>query len=101
MPLVRRLPKRGFTHIKKSYTEIVNLGNIDGVFKENDIVTPELLKNRGLIKKAENVKILGEGAMKKKMEIHAHSFSSRAKEIIEKTGGKAIKLQPVQGNEKC
>ncbi|MBN1444758.1 MAG: 50S ribosomal protein L15 [Candidatus Omnitrophica bacterium] len=99
MALARRLPKRGFTHVKKSYAEIINLGDIEKVFKENDAVTPELLKERGFVKKGENIKILGEGGMKKKLEIHAHSFSSKAKERIEKTGGKAVKI--MQGNKKC
>jgi len=93
MPLVRRIPKRGFTHLKKYKIEIVNLNQIDRKFNEGEEVNPEKLKEKGLIKKTEFVKILGEGNLTKKLIISAHSFSKKAKEKIEKVGGKIIVIE--------
>ena len=90
MPLVRRLPKRGFTHVKKSLIEIVNLSQLEKKFNEGDTITPKNLLDVGLVKKGINVKVLGDGTMKKKVEISAHSFSLKAKSKIEKAGGKAL-----------
>ncbi|MCM8772412.1 MAG: 50S ribosomal protein L15 [candidate division WOR-3 bacterium] len=89
MPLVRRLPKRGFTHLKPYKIEIVNLGQIEKKFNEGEEVNPETLKNKGLIKKGEFVRILGEGTLTKKLIFFAHHFSKKAKEKIEKVGGVA------------
>ncbi len=96
MPLARRLPKRGFTHAKKEYKELINLNRIDRNFKENDTVTPEILLKNGLVRKGKNVKILGDGNLTKKMEIRAHSFSASAKAKIEKAGGKAVTITSKQ-----
>ncbi|MCX8082576.1 MAG: 50S ribosomal protein L15 [bacterium] len=93
MPLIRRLPKYGFTHLKKIYPETVNLDRIEKTFDENAVVTPEILKEKGIIKKGIMVKILGKGILKKKIEIHAHMFSDKAKQKIEKAGGKLIKIK--------
>ncbi|HNS32407.1 MAG TPA: 50S ribosomal protein L15 [bacterium] len=90
MPLARRLPKRGFTHIKKSPHEIVNLSDIERKFNDGDKIFPESLLKAGLVKKGIKVKILGDGELKKKVEISAHSFSLKAKTLIEKAGGKAL-----------
>ncbi len=88
MPLFRRVPKRGFTHLKKYKVEIVNLNQIEKKFNDGEEVSPETLKNKGLIKKGEFVKILGDGNLTKKLTFFAHSFSKKAKEKIEKVGGK-------------
>jgi len=90
MPLSRRIPKRGFTHLKKVKCEIVNLNRIEKLFNEGDSVNIEKLKEIGLVKKGKFVKILGEGKLTKKLEIYAHSFSKKAKEKIEKAGGKVV-----------
>lgn len=89
MPLIRRLPKRGFTNIfSKVYNEI-NLGQLDR-FEEGTTITPELLKEEGLIKKdRDGVKILGNGELKTKLTVKAHKFSKAAQEGIEAAGGKA------------
>jgi len=92
MPLARRLPKRGFIHVKKEYTELVNLDRIDKNFNEGDTITPDILREKGLIKKGRNVKILGKGTLKKKVEIKAHSFSTGAKSKVEKAGGKVVEI---------
>ncbi|MCM8785515.1 MAG: 50S ribosomal protein L15 [Candidatus Omnitrophica bacterium] len=88
MPLVRRLPKRGFTHLKKHKIEIVNLNQIEKLFQDGEEVTIEKLKEKGLIEKGQFVKILSEGELTKKFIIFAHHFSKKAKEKIEKAGGK-------------
>ena len=96
MPLVRRLPKRGFTRVKKETVEIVNLSQIEAKFKEGDKIIPCNLLEAGLVKKGINVKILGDGDIKKKVEVNAHGFSLKARDKIEKAGGKAliIKAEP-------
>lgn len=88
MPLFRRLPKRGFTHLKKHRVEIVNLSQIEKLFNDGEEITIEKLKEKGLIKKGEYVKILGEGNLSKKLIFCVHHFSKKAKEKIEKVGGK-------------
>lgn len=92
MPLVRRLPKRGFTHIKKGLVETVNLSRIEDKFNNGDKISPKELLEKGLVKKGLNIKILGDGDIKKKVEIKAHSFSLKAKGKIEKAGGKTLVL---------
>jgi len=90
MPLQRRLPKRGFTNIfKKQWIEI-SLGKIESNFNSGDEVTPEILHERGLIKKAKHdLVILGNGDISKGLKISAHRFTKAAKEKIEKAGGSA------------
>lgn len=93
MPLQRRLPKRGFTNIfKKQWIEI-SLAKIDENFKAGDEVTPEILHERGLIKKAKHdLVILGNGEISKSLKISAHRFTKTAKEKIEKAGGSATPI---------
>jgi large subunit ribosomal protein L15 len=91
MPLHRRLPKRGFTNIFKKYYELVNVEQLvkcAGI----DPVTPEVMKEKGLIKKIGAVKILGNGALKESLNVHAHKFSGSAQAKIEKSGGKVVTL---------
>ena len=96
MPLQRRLPKRGFTNIfKKQWIEI-SLAKIDENFKAGDDVTPEILHERGLIKKAKHdLVILGNGDVTKKLTISAHRFTKAAKDKIEKAGGTATAISKV------
>jgi large subunit ribosomal protein L15 len=89
MPLIRRLPKRGFTNIFAKKIVSVNLDVFDK-FEENTEVTPEMLKEAGVIKKlGDGVKVLGGGDLSKKLTIKANSFSKSAVEKIEAAGGKA------------
>jgi len=90
MPLQRRLPKRGFTNIfKKQWVEI-SLAKIEENFNAGDNVTPEILHDRGLIKKAKHdLVILGTGDVTKSLNISAHRFTKAAREKIEKAGGTA------------
>lgn len=106
MPLNRRLPKRGFTNIfKKEWIE-VSLSALDRSFEANEEVTPELLHERGLIKKAKrDVVVLGTGQLSKALRVSAHRFTKSAREKIEGAGGAATLItraaqgageQPVQ-----
>ncbi len=93
MPLQRRLPKRGFTNIfKKQWIEI-SLGKIEANFNSGDEVTPDVLHERGLIKKAKHdLVILGSGDISKSLKISAHRFTKTAKDKIEKAGGSATQI---------
>src|SRR5690606_5493978 len=100
MPLQRRLPKRGFTNIfKKEWTE-VSLAKIEASFNAGDEVTPELLRERGLIKKAKHdLVILGSGELTKGLKISAHRFTKKAKEKIEAAGGTAAVIEAAPAAE--
>ena len=87
MPLIRRVPKRGFFNLFRTDYEIVNLSEIAKRNFDGDI-TPEELKKKGLIKNSnKKVKILGMGDIAVALKIKAHSFSKSAREKIEKAGG--------------
>ena len=90
LPLFRRLPKRGFSNamFKTTYA-VLNLSDLNK-FEENTTITPELLKEMGILKnQLDGVKILGNGTLEKKLTVQANQFSKKAKEEIEKLGGKA------------
>ena len=89
MPLYRRLPKRGFTNIFRKSYEIVDLSRLEKISGDLPI-TPEVMKEHGLIKKPQAVKILGNGDLARSVTVHAHKFSKSAKDKIEKSGGKAV-----------
>ena len=90
LPLYRRLPKRGFSNalFKKEYA-VINVSDLN-MFEDGTEVTPELLKEMGIIKKElSGVKVLGNGEISKKLTVRANKFSAVAKEKIETAGGKA------------
>ncbi|PKM76881.1 MAG: 50S ribosomal protein L15 [Firmicutes bacterium HGW-Firmicutes-15] len=88
MPLQRRIPKRGFTNIFRKEYAIVNIGDLN-CFEDGTIVTIELLKAAGLVKKiTAGVKILGDGELEKKLTIQVHKCSQQAEEKIIARGGK-------------
>lgn len=90
MPLQRRLPKRGFTNIFKKQWVEVNLLTLEQGFDANDEITPDLLHERGLVKKAQHdIVVLGTGEISKALRISAHRFTKSAREKIEKAGGAA------------
>ena len=93
MPLHRRLPKRGFTNIfKKQWLEI-SLAALEQHFNADEEITPEVLHERGLIKKAKHdLVILGNGELTKSLKISAHRFTKTAKDKIEKAGGSATEI---------
>jgi large subunit ribosomal protein L15 len=87
MPLHRRLPKRGFTNIFRTEYTILNIERIAELVAAD--VTLETLVKAGLAKNGELVKVLGDGELKKKVNVQAHKFSKSAQEKITKAGGKA------------
>lgn len=91
MPLQRRLPKRGFTNIFKKSYDLVNLKTLADL-KVDGALTPQILKEQGLIRNTCAVKILGDGELAGAVEVHAHKFSQSALQKIEKSGGKAVVL---------
>ena len=90
LPLYRRLPKRGFTNARfKVEYATINLSDLNK-FEDGAVVTPELLKEMGLLKnQLDGVKVLGNGKLTKKLTVKANKFSNVAKEQIESLGGKA------------
>ena len=93
MPLHRRVPKRGFTNIFRREYAVVNVDRIAEVFDAGTVVTPELLRERGLVSAgAAPVKVLARGDVTKAMTIRAHKFSGQAAEKIVAAGGAAETL---------
>ena len=89
-PLLRRIPKRGFTNgAFKVVYQVVSLDAIQAVFKNQKEVSLEALKIHGLIKGRKPVKVLGDGELSKPFAISAHKFSKSALEKIKKAGGTA------------
>jgi large subunit ribosomal protein L15 len=94
MPLVRRVPKRGFHSPFRTAYQIVNLETLDKLAADgkvqNGTVNPEILAKLGVVGKATSpVKVLGNGELKAKLDVHAHAFSKSAAEKILAAGGKA------------
>ena len=83
LPLYRRLPKRGFSNANfKTEYAVINLSDLNK-FDEDTVVTPELLKETGLVKKQlSGIKVLGNGVLEKKLIVKANKFSTTAKESI-------------------
>ncbi|HKZ78338.1 MAG TPA: 50S ribosomal protein L15 [Pyrinomonadaceae bacterium] len=93
MPLHRRLPKRGFTNIFKKRWLEVSLAALNQHFQANEEITPEVLHDRGIIKKAKyDVVVLGSGELSKAFRVAAHRFTRSAKEKIEKAGGSVVEI---------
>jgi large subunit ribosomal protein L15 len=93
MPLVRRLPKRGFTNKFGKNVETVNLRDLER-FPEGSIVTPTLLAQQGIIrKKFDSIKVLGKGEIAKRLVVQANAFSAGARAKIEAAGGKAEEIE--------
>jgi large subunit ribosomal protein L15 len=92
MPLLRRLPKRGFNNNRfRKAVEIVNLDQLEKFFNVNDEVSPAALIAKGIIKaNAEQVKVLGSGTLNKSLKVHVHAVSAAAAEIIKKQGGEVV-----------
>ena len=90
-PLFRRLHKRGFSNARfKTVYATINVGELNELFNDGDVVTPELLKEKGIIKKQlSGIKVLGNGTLNKKITIKAHRFTQSALEKIEESGSKA------------
>jgi large subunit ribosomal protein L15 len=88
MPLHRRVPKRGFHNPFRVEYAVVNLDTLAEVFEAGSSVTPELLRERGLVRESRaRIKVLGRGDITKKLTVQAHKFSGAAAEKIAAAGG--------------
>jgi len=90
MPLIRRVPKRGFTNIWKTEYAVVNLSQLAELEGE---VTPQVLQERGLVRSGRKVKVLGDGEIGKALTVVADKFSKSAREKIEAAGGRCEELK--------
>jgi len=95
MPLHRRMPKRGFTNIFRKEFNIVSLERLVemGADFHGEPITPEVLREAGVIKTKHPVKVLGDGELTIALTVHAHKFSKSAQDKITKAGGRVEVLQ--------
>ena len=95
MPIQRRLPKFGFTPLKKTEYRVVNLDKLQELADNNNIsvIDTEMLIKAGLMAPKHLVKVLGSGSLTSKLEVSAHAFSKTAEEAIKNAGGTVIKIQ--------
>ena len=93
MPLHRRVPKRGFHNLFREEYDVVNLDTLAERFDSGVDVTPELLRERGLVGRSARIKVLARGDISKALTVHAHKFSGKAAEKIAAAGGRAETLQ--------
>jgi large subunit ribosomal protein L15 len=89
MPLHRRVPKRGFHNLFSQVYEVVNLDTLEERFDAGVEVTPELLRERGVVGRRGLIKVLGRGELGKALTVRAHKFSGKAAEKIAAAGGRA------------
>ena len=88
MPLHRRIPKRGFHNLFRTEYAVVNLDTLAERFDAGTVITPELLREQGLIRSARQpIKVLARGDISKKLTVRAHKFSGKAAEKITAAGG--------------
>lgn len=86
-PLYKRIPKRGFTNFARVEYAVVNLSDLNK-FEDGATVTPEILKEAGIVKKQlDGIKVLGNGKLEKKLSVKCNKISASAKDAIEKAGG--------------
>jgi large subunit ribosomal protein L15 len=87
MPIIRKMPKRGFNNKFSIIYQIVNVQDLNS-FKDNEVVNSQALKEAGLVRNLrDKLKVLGKGELKKSLVVEAHKFSKSAKEKIEKAKG--------------
>jgi len=88
MPLHRRLPKRGFHNEFRTEYAVVNLDTLAERFDSGTVVTPELLRERGIVRSSRQpIKVLARGDIDKQLTVKAHKFSGKASEKIAAAGG--------------
>jgi len=94
MPLQRRVPKYGFRNINRREYKGINIGILQNLAEKNNLekIDIEVLISAGLVSKNALVKILGNGTLDRKLEVHAHAFSKSAVKAIEAKNGTAVKL---------
>ena len=92
MPLVRRVPKRGFTNIFKTEYAVINVGTLAALGAEAGELNPETLVGHGLVRAGRPVKVLGVGEVSAAITVSAHKFSKSARAKIEAAGGHCQEL---------
>jgi len=93
MPLVRRIPKRGFNNRWAEYVAVVNIGTLEKHFENGDEVNAEVIKAKHIVRGSYDLlKVLADGELTKNLKVSAHRFSGAAREKIEKAGGQALVL---------
>jgi large subunit ribosomal protein L15 len=99
--IIQSTPKLSGFRSLKSKLEIVNLKDLEKNFNDNDVITPSILKQKGLIDNPNlGIKILGEGKLTKKFVIKTHKISESAKAMVEKNGGQIVILGKSKEEEK-
>ena len=94
MPLVRRVPKRGFHNKFAQQVVVINVEDLERLFSAGDDVNPETLDNTPLLgHRYDELKVLGNGELTKKLTVSAHRFSKSAVEKIERAGGEVVRLR--------
>ena len=94
MPLYRRVPKFGFTPLKRTEYKVINLDKLQELAdKDITVIDTAVLLKAGLMSPKHLIKILGNGTLTAKLEVKAHAFSKTAEEAIKNAGGTAIKIQ--------
>jgi len=89
LPLYRALPKRGFRNVNQVRYAVVNVSDLESKFEANAVISPALLKDKGLVKKEfDGIKILGSGKLTKAFTVQAARFSKSAEKAIKDAGGK-------------
>ena len=101
IPLIRRLPKRGFKNPNHIEYEVINLSELEEIFETGSVVNAEELQKRGLMKKGDRpLKILADGDLTKALQITADKFSASAKQKVEAVGGTCTVIEHAVYNEK-
>jgi large subunit ribosomal protein L15 len=92
MPLIRRVPKRGFTNIFRKENAVVNVADLAAREDLPERVDPEVLAAHGLVRRGKRVKVLGDGEIGRALTVAAHQFSDSARAKIEAAGGTCEEL---------
>ncbi|MDD2476070.1 MAG: 50S ribosomal protein L15 [Dysgonamonadaceae bacterium] len=95
MPIQRRLPKFGFTPLKKTVYKVINLDKLQEIAdsKKLTVIDTEVMIKAGFMAPKHLLKILGKGSLTSKLEVKAHAFSKSAEEAITNAGGTTVKIQ--------
>ncbi len=95
MPIQRRLPKFGFTPLKRTEYKVINLDKLQEIADANNlsVIDTDILIKAGVMAPKNLLKVLGKGSLTAKLEVKAHAFSKTAEEAIKNAGGTAIKIQ--------
>ena len=93
MPLIRRIPKRGFSNTQfQTRPSLVNVGDLEAVFESGAQIDPAMLRSKGIIRRKGPVKILGDGNLTRSLSVKADAFSKSAEKKIREAGGTFEKI---------